>query len=208
MIVVGLTGSIAMGKTETARLFRAAGVPVFDADECVASLYASGGEAVAPLKRLFPQAVQGDSVDRSALSSLLVENPDRLSELEAVVHPLVRQAESRFIAECRAKGEPLIVLDIPLLFETGRAQDVDLIVVVTAPPEVQRSRALARKGMTREKLDMILSRQYPDAEKRDRADYVIDTSRGLEAAARDVGRIIQDLRKREGESHAGSRSRH
>jgi dephospho-CoA kinase len=202
MIVVGLTGSIAMGKSETARMFRAENVPVFDADEYVTQLYRQGGAAVEPVGRQFPEAIIDGAVDRAILSRILAADPQLFARLEAIVHPLVKSGEEKFLADCRARNEPLVVLDIPLLFETGRESDVDIVVVVTAPADIQRQRALARTGMTEEKLGAILARQMPDSEKRRRADMIIDTSQGLEAARRDVKAIIRKLRSAEDNTRA------
>lgn len=194
MIVVGLTGSIAMGKTETAKMFRALGIPVFEADACVHRLYEAGGAAVTPVAARFPQAIVNGAVDRGILTQLVLDDPVAMAELEAIVHPLVWRAEREFLAAQEKSGAPLAVLDNPLLFEKGRDQDVDAIVVVSAPADVQRARALARPGMTVKKLDAILARQMPDAEKRRRADFVIDTSQGLEYARAQVEAAVAALR--------------
>lgn len=189
MIVAGLTGSIAMGKSETAKMFAARGIPVFDSDAAVHALYAPGGAAVAPLGALVPDAVVDGGVDRRRLAALVQADPDLLRKIEAVVHPLVRAQQKAFLDEA-ARTAPLAVLDIPLLFETARESEVDVVVVVSASAVQQRQRALARPGMTAEKLDFILSRQLPDAEKRARADYVIDTSTSLAATEREVDKVI------------------
>lgn len=189
MIVVGLTGSIGTGKSTTAAMFAARGVPVHDADRAVHALYE--GEAVAAVGRLFPEAIADGRVDRAALARRVVGDREALSRLEAVVHPLVRRAEERFLAEARASGARLSVLDIPLLLEGGRERDVDLVAVVSVPEDVQRERVLARPGMTAEKLEGILRRQMPQAEKRRRAHVVIDTSRGLAAAGRAVDAVVR-----------------
>ena len=196
MKVIGLTGSIAMGKSETARMFAELGVPVFDSDAAVHVLYAKGGDAVEPLRKAFPQAVIDDAVDRKALSQILSREPQRLGELEAIVHPLVRRMQEQFLAEHRSKGTAFVLLDIPLLFETQREKEVDIAVVVSAPAEVQRERALARPGMTPEKLQTILARQMPDAEKRRRADFIVDSSKGLEHARAQVRHILDILAAR------------
>ena len=193
MIVIGLTGSIAMGKSETARMFAAEGIPVLDADAEVHRLYGAGGAAVDPLGRLVPEAIRNGEVDRAALSAAIARDGTLLRRIEAIVHPLVRARQEEFLADCRARGAAMAVLDIPLLFETGRDKEVDRIVVVTAPPEVQRARALARPGMTAEKLDLILARQVPDAEKRQRAHYLVDSAQGVEAARRQVRAIVADI---------------
>ena len=193
MIVAGLTGSIAMGKSETARMFAARGIPVFDSDAVVHELYASGGTAVEPLRVLVPEAVVAGGIDRGRLAALVQADPQLLGKIEAVVHPLVRNRQKSFLATS-AQNSDLAVLDIPLLFETGRQHEVDVVIVVSADPLLQRTRALARPGMTPEKLDFILSRQVPDGEKRARADYVIDTSVSLAETAREVDRVIAQIR--------------
>lgn len=195
MIVVGLTGSIAMGKSETAKMFEAAGIPVFDSDAAVHHLYDAGGAAVEPLRVVAPGAIVDDRVDRRRLAAMVQADASLLKKIEAVVHPLVRVRQDMFLAEAAARSD-VAVLDIPLLFETGREQEVDVVVVVSASPELQRRRALERPGMTAEKLDFILSRQMPDAEKRARADYVVDTSVSIAETSRDVERVIADIRAR------------
>lgn len=193
MIIAGLTGSIAMGKSETAKMLAARGVPVFDSDAAVHDMYAPGGEAVEPLRTLVPEAIGSDGVDRRKLASLVQADPALLRRIEAVVHPLVRARQATFLADAAHHAE-LAVLDIPLLFETGREKEVDVVIVVSADPVQQRERALARPGMTAEKLDFILSRQVPDAVKRARADYVIDTSGSLADTARQVERVIAEIK--------------
>ena len=193
MIVAGLTGSIAMGKSETARMFAARGIPVFDSDAVVHELYASGGTAVEPLRVLVPEAVVAGGIDRGRLAALVQADPQLLGKIEAVVHPLVRNRQKTFLATS-AQNSDLAVLDIPLLFETGRQHEVDVVIVVSADPLLQRTRALARPGMTPEKLDFIHTRQVPDSEKRSRADYVIDTSVSLAETAREVDRVIAQIR--------------
>jgi dephospho-CoA kinase len=195
MMVAGLTGSIAMGKTETAKMFAARGIPVFDSDAAVHELYAKGGAAVAPLSALAPEAISDGSVNRRKLASLVQTDPALLKKIEAIVHPLVRARQAEFLGEAE-KHADIAVLDIPLLFETRREADVDVVIVVSATAELQRARALARPGMTVEKLDFILSRQTSDAEKRARADYVIDTSVSLAETAREVERVIADIRSK------------
>jgi dephospho-CoA kinase len=189
MLILGLTGSIGMGKTTTARLFEEAGVPVHDADAAVHRLYE--GEAAPLIEAEFPGTTKGGKVDRDRLAQRVLGDTPALQKLEAIVHPLVRAAEARFLAEARARGAPVAVLDIPLLFETGADQRVDAVVVVSAPPDVQRLRAFERPGMTAEKLQQILARQMPDAEKRARADFVVDSGQGIEAARRQVLGILQ-----------------
>jgi dephospho-CoA kinase len=193
MIVAGLTGSIAMGKSETAKMLAARGIPVFDSDAAVHDMYAAGGEAVEPLRALVQEAIGGDGVDRRKLASLVQADPALLKRIEAIVHPLVRARQATFLADA-ARHPELAVLDIPLLFETGREKEVDVVIVVSANEAQQRERALARPGMTAEKLDFILSRQVPDAVKRAKADYVIDTSVSLADTARHVERLIADIR--------------
>jgi dephospho-CoA kinase len=197
MIVVGLTGSIAMGKTETAKMFASRGIPVFDSDAAVHELYGKGGEAVEEIGRLEPSAIIDEAVDRKRLAAKVLERPDLLREIEKVVHPLVRARQERFLAELGERGAEIAVLDIPLLFETGRDKEVDRIVVVSTPPQLQRERALKRPQMTVDKLDLILSKQLPDVDKRNRADYVIDTSVSLDDARRQVEAIIEDLQKKQ-----------
>lgn len=189
MLVLGLTGSIAMGKSTTAGLFRAAGVPVHDADAAVHALY--GTAAVAPVEAAFPGVAVDGRIDRERLAARVVGDPEALARLEALVHPLVRAAEAEFLARSAAAGARRVVLDVPLLLETGGEARVDAIVVVTAPAEVQRERALTRPGMTEARLAAILARQMPDAEKRRRAHFLIDTSLGLEAARRAVAGILR-----------------
>jgi dephospho-CoA kinase len=191
MIVLGLTGSIGMGKSTTAGMFAEAGVPVHDSDEAVHRLYA--GAAAPFVEAAFPGTVVDGVVDRAELSRRVVGNPEAIAMLEKIVHPLVRSDASQFVARHRRAGTPLIVLDIPLLFETGGSNRVDRIAVVSAPPDVQRERVLSRPGMTPEKFEAILARQTPDAEKRERADFVIDTGRGIEAARDQVHAIIREL---------------
>lgn len=193
MIVLGLTGSIGMGKSTTAGLFRERGVPVQDSDAVVAELYGQGGAAVGPVGAAFPEAIVDGAVDRKRLSALVIGKPDALARLEAIVHPLVQADRERFLAQARAEGAKVAVLDAPLLFEAKADREVDAVVVVTAPEPVQRERVLARPGMTRETLDNILSRQLPDAEKRARADFVIDTGAGLDAARAAVGRVLETV---------------
>ena len=195
MKIAGLTGSIAMGKSETARMFRELGVPVFDADAVVHELYAKDGAAVASVETLFPGAIVDGAVDRQRLSKFVLNDSDAMAGLEAVVHPLVRNAREEFIKTARGDGHGLIVLDIPLLFETGYDGRMDVVIVVSAPPEIQRERALQRPGMTLEKFENILARQVDDAEKRKKADYVVDSSQGLEHAFSQVRQIVQDLAK-------------
>jgi dephospho-CoA kinase len=189
MFVLGLTGSIGMGKTTTAGFFAEAGVPVYDADTVVHRLYE--GEAVPLIEAAFPGTTRDGKVDRKRLSARVLGNPDAVRKLEAIVHPLVRASEHSFLAEAEAEGAPVVVLDIPLLLETGGDQATDAVVVVSAPADVQRARAMERPGMTEQKLEAILRQQMPDAEKRRRADFVVDTSQGFDAARAQVHAILQ-----------------
>ncbi|KRD60684.1 dephospho-CoA kinase [Ensifer sp. ENS10] len=200
MIVLGLTGSIAMGKSTTAQMFRDFGVPVNDADEVVHQLYR--GEAVAAVEAAFPGTTKDGEIDRAELSRQLMEAPGRLSELEAIVHPLVRKKEQEFLAKYAATAAPFVVLDIPLLFETEAEKRVDRVVVVTCSAELQRERALKRPGMTEEKLAMILARQVPDSEKRKRADYIIDTSDSFDVTRGQVKAVVDELAARNGDADA------
>lgn len=193
MIVIGLTGSIGMGKSTTAKMFADAGISVNDSDRVVHELYR--GEAVTPIEAAFPGSVRNGEVDRSELSRNLAKNPANLKLLEFIVHPLVRERELAFLKAARESAADMVVLDIPLLYETGAEKRVDVVVVVSCDPEIQRKRVLERPGMTPEKFEMILGRQVPDAEKRRRADYVIDTGRGLDAARKQVQDIIESLRR-------------
>ena len=191
MIVLGLTGSIGMGKSTTARMFVEQGVPVHDSDEAVHRLYAG---AAAPLvEAAFPGTTRDGVVDRALLAARILGDADAIRRVEAIVHPLVRADADAFLARARASGAPIAVLDIPLLFETNGTGRVDKVVVVTAPAEVQRQRVLARPGMTEEKFRAILARQVPDAEKRRLADFNVDSSQGMEAARDQVRAIIDAL---------------
>ncbi|WP_025029312.1 dephospho-CoA kinase [Nitratireductor aquibiodomus] len=190
-IVLGLTGSIGMGKSTTGRMFMDAGVPVHDSDAAVHRLYS--GAAAPLIAARFPGTVTDGTVDRARLAEAVLGKREAFSALEEIVHPLVRQDADAFVAEHREKGTPIVVLDIPLLFETGGEDRVDRIVVVTAPAEEQRKRVLSRPGMTEEKFAGILARQVPDAEKRRRADFIIDTGKGMEAARKAVRAVIDEL---------------
>jgi len=194
--IVGLTGSIGMGKSETAKLFARLGIPVHDADAAVHALYETGGAAVTPIERAFPGAVKDGRVDRASLAAQLGGDQDAFRRLEAIVHPLVRESERHFLEAAATRGDELVVLDIPLLLETGSHTRVDAIVVVSANPDAQRARVLARPGMTPEKLESILARQLPDVDKRAKADFVIETDKGLPQAFEDVKRVVAALRAR------------
>lgn len=196
MITLGLTGSIGMGKSTTAAMFREAGIPVYDADAAVAEIYLKGGAAVAPLEAAFPGVTRDGAVDREALRQRVLGDDEAMARLNSVVHPLLGKDRVAFFAKATADQADLVVLDIPLLFETGGERNMDAVAVVSAPADMQRERVLAREGMTPERLDAILSRQTPDAEKRARADYVIDTGKGLEAARDQVTAVIADIRAR------------
>lgn len=194
MIRVGLTGSIGMGKSTTAAMFREAGAPVLDSDQIVHDLYR--GAAVAPIEAAFPGVATDGVVDREKLGRRVLSDPEALKRLEAIVHPLVWAERDRFLKEQEARGARIVVYDVPLLFETGAQDSVDVIVVVSAPEDVQRARVLARPGMTEEKFAAILKKQVPDAEKRARADHVVDTSQGLDAARAQVDGIVRLLNAR------------
>ncbi|ORE93687.1 dephospho-CoA kinase [Stappia sp. 22II-S9-Z10] len=193
MIIVGLTGSIGMGKSTTAALFRAAGDPVYDSDAAVHRLYAAGGAAVEPVGAAFPGVVVDGAVDRMRLRGHVLGKPEAMARLEAIVHPLVRADQEAFLAAAREGRARLAILDVPLLFETGRNRDVGAVVVVSAPADVQRARVLARPDMTEETFAAILAKQLPDAEKRAGAHFVIDTGTSVEDAARQVGAVRKAL---------------
>jgi len=192
MIVLGLTGSIGMGKSTTAGFFRDAGVPVHDADATVHALYA--GAAVAAIEAAFPGVSVDGVVDRSRLAARVLGDDAAVKRLEAIVHPLVRAAETAFLAAAKGRGDGVVVLDIPLLFETGGERRVDAVVTVTAPADVQRARVLARAGMTEEKFEQIRARQIADVEKRRRSHFLVDTGRGLAPARRAVAAILRACR--------------
>ena len=196
--VLGLTGSIGMGKSATADLFRKLGVPVHDADATVRRLYR--GRAAPPIEQAFPGTVADGAVDRAKLGAAVLNDPARMKQLEAIVHPLVREEEETFLARVSALA-PIAVLDIPLLFETGGDRRCDATLVVTAPAEVQRERVLARPGMTAEKFSAILAKQMPDADKRARAHFLVDTSRGFASAQAQVRSIVVCLAGRPGRRH-------
>ncbi len=193
MITLGLTGSIGMGKSTTAAMFARHGVAVHDADRAVHRLYNQGGAAVGPVGALFPDAVAEGAIDRVALAAIVQCDRAALAALEATVHPLVREEETRFLAAARAAGRRVALVDVPLLLETGGEQRVDMVVVVTAAPAIQRARVLARPGMTEERFAAILNRQMADQEKRRRAHFIVDTGHGLAAAERAVADILTAL---------------
>ncbi|MEM7301364.1 MAG: dephospho-CoA kinase [Pseudomonadota bacterium] len=192
MIVLGLTGSIGMGKSTTAQMFRDIGIPVHDADAVVHNLYA--GRAAPMVEARFPGTVENGVVNRETLKAHVVGNDAAMKALETIVHPLVAQERDQFLEEARAKEAPFVIMDVPLLFETGGDARVDGVIVVTAPADVQRDRVLARPGMTEDQFEAILARQVPDADKRNRADFIIDTSLGMEAAREAVNEIATTIR--------------
>jgi dephospho-CoA kinase len=194
MIILGLTGSIGMGKSTTSKMFQAQGVPVYDSDAAVHALYATGGAAVAPVEAAFPGVVVDGAIDRTKLSAAVMGNSEALAVLESIVHPLVGAHRIGFFEDAQAQGADIVVLDVPLLYETGGDKKVDKVVVVSASAELQRERVLARPGMDATKFEAILARQTPDAEKRARADFVIDTGQGLAAARQQVRDILTRLR--------------
>ncbi|MBS7543610.1 dephospho-CoA kinase [Ancylobacter oerskovii] len=191
MFRLGLTGSIGMGKSTTAGLFRELGVPVHDADAAVHAIY--GDEGVAPVEAAFPGVGVDGRIDRVKLGARVLHDAEAMKRLEAIVHPLVRRREQAFLEKARLASAPLAVLDIPLLYETGAEARVDAVAVVSAPTAVQRERVLARPGMTEEKFRAILARQVPDSEKRRRADFVIDTGSGIEATRKEVAALVRRL---------------
>jgi dephospho-CoA kinase len=193
MIILGLTGSIGMGKSTTAKLFAEAGVPVYDADATVHRIYQ--GEAAPVIEAAFPGTTADGKVDRARLSAKVVHDPAAIQRLEQIVHPMLRSYHQKFLQDAEQAGAPVVVMDVPLLFETGGEKRVDAVVVVTTAPEVQRERILARGTMTAETLDAILARQTPDAEKRRRADFVVDTSHGLEPVRVQIRDILAEVVK-------------
>ena len=193
MIILGLTGSIGMGKSTTAKLFAEAGVPVYDADATVHQLYE--GEAAPAIEAAFPGTTAGGKVDRQKLSARVVHDPAAMKQLEQIVHPMLGASRQKFFEEAERAGAPVTVVDVPLLYETGGEKRVDAVVVVTTSPENQRARIMARGTMTSEALDSILARQLPDAEKRKRADFVVDTSDGLDPVRAQIRDILQQVVK-------------
>jgi len=193
MKILGLTGSIGMGKSTTAKLFAEAGVPVYDADATVHRIYQ--GEAVPAIEAAFPGTTSDGKVDRAKLSAKVVHDPAAIQRLEQIVHPMLRSYHQKFLDDAEQAGSPVVVMDVPLLFETGGEKRVDAVVVVTTAPEVQRERILARGTMTAEALDAIMARQLPDAEKRQRADFVVDTSHGLDPVRGRIRDILAEVVK-------------
>lgn len=194
MVIIGLTGSIGMGKTTTAKMFKKAGCPVFDADACVHGLYAKGGEAVPLIRAVFPDAIKDGAVDRKLLGGHMRADPLNLKVLESFIHPMVGDKRAAFFKAAQEAGADIVVLDVPLLFETGGHKLVHKIVVVTAPFEVQKKRVLSRPGMSEEMFTALLSRQTPDAQKRKDADFLIFTDKGLDAAREQVQYILNTIR--------------
>ena len=201
MIILGLTGSIGMGKSATASLFREEGVPVYDADAAVHGLYAQGGAAVKPLEDAFPGVTDAGAVDRTKLRARVLNDPEAMKRLESIVHPLAGQAQLDFRRAAYAEGAPFAVLDIPLLFETGGDQRCDYTLVVTAPAHVQRERVLSRPGMNAETFEAILARQMPDADKRARADFILSTAHGFDYARDHVRAIVRLMIRLAEETH-------
>ena len=193
MIILGLTGSIGMGKSTTAKLFEEAGVPVYDADAAVHKIYE--GEAAPAIEAAFPGTTVNGKVDRNKLSAKVVHDPAAMKRLEQIVHPMLGASRQKFLHDAEQSGAPVAVVDVPLLFETGGEKRVDAVVVVTTTPEIQRQRILSRDNMTGEKLDAILARQLPDAEKRKRADFVVDTSGGLDPVRAQIRDIVDQAAK-------------
>jgi len=203
MILIGLTGSIGMGKSATAALFEAEGVPIFDSDAAVHTLYSPGGAAVEPVGAAFGDVLSKGAIDRAKLSTVLKADPSGFAKLESIVHPLVEAERTKFVQTALASQAEAVLFDIPLLYETGGEAAVDVVVVCHAPDKVRRGRVLQRPGMTEEKLDLILARQKPEAEKLRRADYAVETSQGLEQAREQVRDILADIERRKTEGELG-----
>lgn len=195
MRIVGLTGSIGMGKSETAKMFSELGVPVFDADAVVHALQVKNGPAIAAIDEAFPGVIENGVLNRDALGKIVFADPGARERLEAIIHPMVAEERVRFFKGAEKTGAPFVVLDVPLLFETGGNKACDTVVVVSAPADIQRSRVLARPDMTVEKFENILARQTPDTEKRAGADYIVETDKGLDHARATVGRIVEELKE-------------
>lgn len=203
MILIGLTGSIGMGKSATAALFEAEGVPIFDSDAAVHTLYSPGGAAVEPVGAAFGDVLSKGAIDRAKLSTVLKADPSGFAKLESIVHPLVEAERTKFLQTALASQAEAVLFDIPLLYETGGEAAVDVVVVCHAPDKVRRDRVLQRPGMTEEKLALILARQMPEAEKLRRADYAVETSQGLEQAREQVRDILADIERRKTEGELG-----
>ncbi len=197
MVIVGLTGSMAMGKSTAANYLKSLGIPVFDSDAAVHALYE--GDAVEAIERAFPGVAQGGRVDRKRLGEAIAGDPEALQRLEAIVHPMVRRKQREFVLAEEMRGAELVILDIPLLFESGADALCDAVIVVSAPEDVQRERLATRKGMSPEKIDDLLARQMPDAEKRARADFVVDTSGAIPESRAQLDRILATLRQQDGQ---------
>ncbi|WP_085340968.1 dephospho-CoA kinase [Aquidulcibacter paucihalophilus] len=193
MKIVALTGSIGMGKSTTSAMFQDLGVPVWDADAAVHRLYSPAGAAIGPLQALVPEAIGPQGVDRSVLTSRILQDPTLLKQIEAIVHPLVGKDRADFLAAEREKAAPLVIVDVPLLFETGGEAYVDAVIVVSCPADIQKARVLARPGMTEEKFQAILARQTPDEIKRAESNFVIETGLGLDVAREQVGKVYAAL---------------
>lgn len=198
MFLIGLTGSIGMGKTQTATLFEEEGVPRYDADAAVHKLYEKGGAAVSPIGALVPEAIVDGAVNRDLLGQAVLKDQGKLKQLEAIVHPLVGRAQMDFFQEQIKAGQDMVLLDVPLLFETGGDGYVDTVIVVSAPADIQKARVLARPGMSEERFQDILNKQVPDAEKRARAEFIVDSSVSVEDARRQVRAILEQIKGREG----------
>lgn len=208
MFLIGLTGSIGMGKTLTASLFEDEGVPRYDADAAVHALYEKNGAAVEPIGALCPEAIVDGSVDRAILGQVVLKDAEKLKQLEAIVHPLAGASQMHFLEAEVQKQTPFVLLDIPLLFETGGEGFVDCTVVVSAPADIQKARVLARPGMSEERFNDILAKQVPDAEKRQRADFIVDSSISVEDARRQVRDIMSQLQRRTGQAYEARKARY
>jgi dephospho-CoA kinase len=195
VIILGLTGSIGMGKSTTARLLEEEGVPVYDADKAVHALYAKGGGAVSAVGAAFAGCIKDGAVDRAALGAIVMNDPEKLKRLESIVHPMVRDAQTDFVRKQHAAGAPIVVLDIPLLYENGTDKLVDAVIVVTASPATQRERVLSRPGMDEARFAQVLARQMSDAEKRERADFLVNTSYGLDDARAQIRAMLEVVRE-------------
>ena len=207
MYLIGLTGSIGMGKSATATLFQEAGVPVYDADAAVHALYEKGGAAVAPVGDLVPEAIVDGAVDRAVLGQHVLRDGAKLKALEAIVHPLAGQSQFDFLAQAQADNAPAVVLDIPLLFETGGAAFVDCVVVVSAPFELQKQRVLARDGMSEARFNDILAKQVPDKDKRAKADFIVESAISIEDARTQVHAILEAIKGRAGSAYEARMAR-